>query len=334
MPVGNARSKCPRNQSFLAADARQQSIKKKTMVTRKAKFDIYQTVTDQILDLLEQGVKPWSASWQQSGTTFQIPQRHNGKYYKGINVILLWIAMEKFGFTSPTFMTFNQAIELGGRVKKGSKGFKVIFSQAAIIKDEAEEDTDAENRRWYTKTYTVFNTSQIEGLPDNYTVQPEAENPIENPDTRSVKLDAFFGSIRADVCTGRSPAYSPLGDYISMPEFEKFESATAYYSTMAHEFVHWTGNAKRLDRKIGGKFGDTDYAQEELCAELGAAFLGAHLGFFVEEREDHASYLQSWLKKLKNDKRYFMTAASQAQKAVDFLIERSTQSKEQQTLAA
>lgn len=296
------------------------------------KQDIFQNVTDQILDLLETGVKPWQASWEQNFQPLQLPQRHNGEYYKGINVVLLWIVMEKYSFSSPIFMTFKQALELGGNVKKGSKGFKVIFSKSAqIVDDEREEEI--EKRCWYTKTYTVFNSDQIEGLPIQYAQNPKANKTIVNLDEKSTELDAFFASLGADVKQGSNPAYYPLGDYIKMPDFEKFERASAYYSTLAHEFVHWTGNSKRLNRKSGTQFGDTDYAKEELCAELGAAFLGAHLGFFVEEREDHARYLHSWMKKLKEDKRYFMTAASQAQKAVDFILERSNQKLNQKMVA-
>lgn len=303
------------------------------MKNGRATTDTYQIVTDQILDLLEQGVKPWAASWETSQTPFQLPRRHNGEYYSGINIILLWIAMEKFGFVSPTFMTFKQAKELGGQVQKGSKGFKVVFSKSAVVDSEDNTNPEAEEtRRWFTRTYTVFNVTQIEGLPEKYTAVPKPKNTITNPDERSQELDMFFDGIGADIRNGEYPAYSPLGDYVKMPAFEKFERSTAYYSTLAHELVHWTGNSKRLDRKGGKSFGDTDYAKEELCAELGAAFIGAHLGFFVEEREDHASYLQSWLTKLKQDKRYFMTAASAAQKAVDFLIERAN-SKTQQTEA-
>ena len=280
-------------------------------------------VTDQILDLLENGTKPWAASWESNRSAFQLPRRFCGEYYKGINVILLWVAAENHGFTSPTYMTFKQALELGGNIKKGSKGFKVVFSKSAGASDDNETDEQLEkNVRWFTRTYTVFNLEQIENLPETYN-PPEPRPAIIGTNEiseRAPELDAFFLATGANVQLGDNPSYSNKGDYISMPGFEKFTRPTAYYSTLAHEVIHWVGNGKRLDRDQSGKFGGTDYAKEELVAELGAAFLGARLGFFVEEREDHASYLKHWLGKMKNDKRYFMTAASQAQKAVDYII--------------
>ena len=168
------------------------------------------------------------------------------------------------------------------------------------------------------KAYTVFNVEQIEGLPEHYYAKPE---PVIDEAQRIDHADAFFAASGADVRHGGNRAfYSGGSDHVQMPPFECFHSPESYYATLAHELTHWTKHPKRLDREFGRKkWGDEGYAREELVAELGAAFLCADLGLTPEAGTDHAAYIQSWLKVLKDDKRAIFSAAAHAQKAADFL---------------
>jgi antirestriction protein ArdC len=159
---------------------------------------------------------------------------------------------------------------------------------------------------------------------DGYTPKVDADMPMPE---RIAHADAFFQAIRADVRNGGNSAfYAPVTDHIQMPPFQAFTENVSYYSTLAHEHTHFTANAGRCDRQLGKRFGDLAYAAEELIAELGAAFTCAHLGLSTEPREDHAQYIQSWLRVLKADKRAIFTAASKAQQATDWLIARAGES--------
>lgn len=171
----------------------------------------------------------------------------------------------------------------------------------------------------FLKSYTVFNVEQIDGLPERFQLRP-APAPIEDI-SRDERLEAFFKATGADIRHGGGQAFYAVDrDYVQMPPLECFVDATRYYAVLAHEMTHWTRHATRLDRSFGRKrFGDEGYAQEELVAEIGAAFACAELGITPEVREDHAAYIGSWLKVLKNDKRAIFTAASQAQRAFEFL---------------
>jgi antirestriction protein ArdC len=168
------------------------------------------------------------------------------------------------------------------------------------------------------KGYTVFNIEQIEDLPAHFTAKKE---PRRNPDERIRHAEEFFANTGAEIRHGGNAAYyAPGPDFVEMPDFESFRDAGAYYATLAHECTHWTRHKSRLDRDFGRKrWGDEGYAMEELCAELGAAFLCADLELTPQIRQDHAPYIAGWLKVLKEDKRAIFTAASHAQKAADFL---------------
>ena len=164
----------------------------------------------------------------------------------------------------------------------------------------------------------MFNAEQIDGLPAHYTA-PAA--PQIDPVSRIAAADAFFAATRADIRHGGDRAYYAIHpDYVQMPVFESFRDAESYYATLAHEMTHWTRHASRLDREFGReRWGDEGYAAEELVAELGSAFLSADLGLTPEPRDDHAAYIASWLKVLKDDKRAIFTAAAHAERAVAFL---------------
>lgn len=297
-------------------------------MTKPAKFkastvpatDAYQDVTNAIIAALETGVKPWEKPWQ-SGGVVQFPLRSCGTRYRGINVLLLWMTAQAKGYASPYWMTFKQALTFEGAcVRKGEKGSKVFYSGAReITTEDANGDEETVMAR-FMKSYTVFNVAQIDGLPVNFFPAPVVLTEREKAE-RIDHAEAFFAAIPATVRHGGPSAYyQPSSDHIQMPAINDFEDAERYYSTLAHEHTHWTKHPTRLDRDFGRKrWGDEGYAAEELVAELGAAYTCASLGFRPDHIEDHAAYIESWLKVLKNDKRAIFTAASYAQRAVDYL---------------
>lgn len=285
------------------------------------KADIYERVTCAILAELEKGVRPWMKPWNAEHAAGRItrPLRGNGIPYRGINVVMLWSeAMEK-GYAAPIWMTFKQALEHDAHVRKGEKGSLVVYADK-IIRTEADARTGEESEFAipFMKGYTVFNVEQIEGLPAHFYANAE---PRTERLPRIANAESFFAATGATIRHGGNMAYYAGGsDHVQMPHFETFRDAESYYATLAHETTHWTKHTSRLNREFGRKrFGDEGYAMEELVAELGSAFLCADLDVTPEVRIDHASYLASWLKVLKNDKRAIFTAASHAQRAADFL---------------
>jgi len=285
-----------------------------------AKPDIYTRITEKIIADLESGTRPWHKPWNGEHLAGRItrPLRHNGLAYRGLNIILLWAASVAHGYTAPTWMTYRQALELGGQVRKGSRGELVIYADRLRKTETDEAGQDREIEIPFMKGYTVFNTDQIDGLPEQYYAAAEQ---MPEAVERDAAVEAFFAATEADIRHGGNQAYYSVGsDCVQMPPFETFESPEAYYSTLGHEVCHWTRHPKRLDRSFGRKRrGDEGYAQEELVAELGAAFLAADLGLSPEPRDEHASYIAHWLKGLRNDKRFIFQAAAHAQKAVDYL---------------
>jgi antirestriction protein ArdC len=283
--------------------------------------DVYQKITDQIVTALEQGVRPWHQPWNVEHSVGRItrPLRGNGVPYQGINVLMLWSAAIEKGYTAPIWMTFKQALELKACVRKGEHGSLVVYADK-IIRTETDADTGEEAERAipFMKGYTVFNVEQIDGLPSHYYAQPQAR--IDSVQ-RIANADAFFVATGAKVVHGGSRAcYVPSTDNIHMPCIDFFRDAESYYATLGHETTHWTRHETRLNRDFGRKrFGDEGYSMEELVAELGAAFLSADLELTPEVRDDHASYIASWIKVLKNDKRAIFTASSHAQRAADYL---------------
>jgi antirestriction protein ArdC len=285
------------------------------------KTDIYQRITDQIVSELEKGVRPWLKPWNAEHAAGRItrPLRSNGIPYRGINVLMLWSAAMEEGYASSVWMTFKQALELKANVRKGEHGSLVVYADK-IIRTEADTATGEESERAvpFMKGYTVFNVEQIDGLPEHYYTKPE---PRLDTMQRIDRAEAFFAGTGAAIRYGGAMAYYNVSqDFVQMPPFEAFRDAESFYSTLAHETIHSTRHKSRLDRDFGRKrFGDEGYAMEELVAELGSAFLSADLDLTPELRDDHASYIESWIKVLKDHKRAIFTAASHAQRAADFL---------------
>ncbi|MBX3534572.1 MAG: DUF1738 domain-containing protein [Xanthobacteraceae bacterium] len=285
------------------------------------KADVYERITNQIVAELEKGVRPWLKPWNAEHAAGRItrPLRGNGIPYRGINVVMLWSEALEKGYAAPIWMTFKQAIELKACVRKGEKGSLVVYADK-ITRAETNVATGEESECAipFMKGYTVFNVEQIDGLPEYFYGKPE---PRTDAVPRIERADSFFAATGAAIRHGGNMAFYAAGsDHVQMPPFETFRDAESYYATLAHETTHWTKHTSRLNREFGRKrFGDEGYAMEELVAELGSAFLSAYLDLTQEVRDDHASYVASWLRVLKNDKRAIFTAASHAQRAVDFL---------------
>lgn len=285
------------------------------------KQDVYERITAKIVADLEQGVRPWLKPWNAEAMAGRItrPLRGNGIPYRGINIVMLWMeAMEK-GFSAPVWMTFKQALELGAHVRKGEKGSLVVYADTITRTEAGENGEEREAVIPFMKGYTVFNVEQIENLPPQY--HAKAEAPQLDSLQRIERAEGFFAATGATIAHGGTMAcYAQQPDHIRMPPFETFRDAESYYATLAHECCHWTKHPSRLDREFGRKrWGDAGYAMEELVAELGAAFVCADLALTPEVRDDHASYIASWLKVLKDDKRAVFAASSHAQKAADYL---------------
>ena len=291
-------------------------------------LDIYQRVTDQIIEAIEAGAEKWEMPWHTTGGA-DIMRPINAtthKAYRGVNVLALWIAAQHNGYAANEWATYKQWQEKGAQVRKGERSQFVVFWKITDQGDETQDggedssaDNDGQSRRVFARGYPVFNTAQVDG----YTPPPQPEPlPPLPTNPRNDAAEAFFAATGAQIQHGGNRAfYRPSTDQIQMPPFEAFPDVTDYYSVLGHETVHWTSAKHRLDRDLSGRFGSEAYAAEELIAELGAAFLCADLGLTNTPRPDHASYVASWLKVLKGDNRAIFTAAARAQKAADFLHE-------------
>ncbi|RDL47701.1 DNA primase TraC [Ensifer sp. M14] len=284
--------------------------------------DIYSRITDKIIEDLANGVRPWMKPWSAANTNGRItrPLRYNGQPYSGMNVLLLWSEQMSRGFSSSIWMTFKQALELGAAVRKGETGSTVVFA-SRFTKSEVDGNGGEIDREIpFLKAYSVFNTEQIDGLPDHYYHRSE---PVLDALQRVEQVDRFFRNTGAIIRHGGNHAfYAPGLDLIQMPPFETFKDAASYYATLSHEATHWTAPAERVGRDLSRYTKDkSERAREELIAELGSCFLCADLGIApeLEPRPDHASYLQSWLKVLAEDKRAIFQAAAHAQRATAFL---------------
>jgi antirestriction protein ArdC len=288
---------------------------------RIEKQDIYTRITNQIVSHLERGVRPWVRPWNAEHAAGRItrPLRHNGKPYSGVNVLSLWASAMAQNFAAPIWMTYMQAGQLQGQVRKGEKGALVVYADS-ITRKETDEKTGDEVEREipFLKGYTVFNVEQIDGLPAVYYAKAA---PQLDPVARIEHAEKFFAALGAVVGHGGNRAYySVTNDTIQMPPFVSFRDADSYYATLAHECTHWSGSASRLNRDFGGhRFGSEGYSIEELVAELGAAFLCADLEISLEPREDHASYITTWLDVLVQDNRVVFKAAAYAQRAAEYI---------------
>lgn len=282
--------------------------------------NIYDDVTAKIIAELEAGRFPWVQPWGKAGAAATGLPRNalTGRSYSGVNVLILWGAVIGNAFPSQSWLTFRQAQEAGGCVRKGEKGTTVVYADRFIPKGESERASRAdEDPRAipFLKRFTVFNVLQCEGLRPGL-----APDPVPLPEREIVPTaEALIKASKADFRIGGDKAfYAPGPDFVQVPPQPAFFDQINYYRTALHELTHWAGGSKRLGRDQSGQFGSKPYAQEELVAEMGSAFLCASLGIVPTVR--HADYLAGWLEVLREDNRAIFRAASAASKAADFLL--------------
>lgn len=294
----------------------------------KARKDLYQEVTDKLVKMMEEGVNPWAKPWTDSKGA--VPMNYKTKKpYRGINFFLLSLS-----FNDPYFLTYKQAQELGGNVRKGERGTKVYFWNFIYLdangKKVLNPEVDGyEKKIPYLREYTVFNATQIEGIEFVYPEAPELKDNAKIEACEAVvknlsKVEGRTATERKIVVHLYDGAwYSPSRDIINMPKIESFKSSEFYYDTLFHEMIHFTGlegRCNRFKKTDSVEFGSESYSEEELVAEMGGAYLCALTGISSEEiSKNNAAYLAGWIKKLKGNPTLAIKAAGAAQKAVDYI---------------
>jgi antirestriction protein ArdC len=282
------------------------------------KKDMFQEITDRIISLIEtNGHLPWSRPWDLMG---EMPRNlKSKKAYRGYNTWMLLFEQQKKAYKTGWWVTYNQAQEMGGNVRKGEKSTMISFYQWVPKKDATGQET--KDKRPFMKCFWVFNVDQCENLEDRVPVPTTRENGTID---HCEKIGAAMQRPIEIKHGGDKAYYRPSEDYIQLPERNQFHDVTDYYLTRFHEMVHSTGHKERLDRATlvdMVAFGDQNYSKEELVAELGASFLCAFTGITSAENEKNsAGYLKGWASKLKEDKKLFTSAASAAQKALDYIL--------------
>ena len=289
--------------------------------TGQVRAGLYAEITDKIIAELEAGRLPWVQPWGASGTGAAVGLPRNaatGRRYSGINVLILWGAVIERGYSGQAWLTFRQALTLGGNVRKGERGTTVVYADRFVPEAErerADRDGDEPSAIPFLKRFTVFNTDQCAGLPDTIasTAPPIPEGLI------LPQAEALIRASGADIRIGGDRAfYSVIGDFIQVPPPQAYFEPVNWHRTALHELGHWSGAPDRLARDMSGGFGSASYAKEELVAEMTAAFLCANLGIVPTVR--HADYIGSWLEVLRDDDRAIIRAASAASKAADYLL--------------
>ena len=284
------------------------------------KVDTYQALTDQITALISEHGTDWLKTWSSkaSGNINSI----SGKEYQGINVFSLAVSSFANNFESDEWLTYKQAQAKGWQVKKGSKGTRIIYFKINEYENKKTGDID---KVPMIKQYSVFNGDQVEGFIPTKEPATEAET-FDNCDLVEATIEAHEITLRHG---GDTAFFSPQLDFIQMPMKEDFISTDeennqqTYYSTLLHEVTHWTGHKKRLARDFSGRFGSNAYAFEELVAEIGSVFLCSKMGVKASPSQNNAKYLNGWLEVLNNDKRAIVKAFSLAQKASNYIVEKS-----------
>ncbi|WFP65635.1 MULTISPECIES: zincin-like metallopeptidase domain-containing protein [unclassified Mesorhizobium] len=283
------------------------------------KRTLYSEITDRIIADLERGSVPWVKPWGRAKAALGLPKNAaTGRSYSGINILILWGAVIERSYPGQNWLTFRQALSLGGNVRKGEHGTTIVHADRFIPKNEKErakaEDTEP-HAVPFLKRFTVFNVAQCDSLPEHLysNAEPLPEREIVP------KAEALMRASGADIRIGGDRAfYLPAGDFVQLPPQPAFFEPVNYYRTALHELGHWTGHPTRLARDLSGSFGSKAYAREELVAELTAAFTCSSLG--IEPTVRHADYIGSWLTVLREDNRAIFRAASLASKAADFLL--------------
>lgn len=289
-----------------------------TAVPSNDRFDLYRTVTDKIVAAIEAGAGEFVMPWHVSAATGRPINAFTGHGYRGVNVVALWAEAVMSGYGTGWWASYRQWERLGAQVRRGEHGTVIVFYNR-VDTAPTDDPGESDQYRLVARAFRVFNLDQVNGW------QPPGAAPVSMVETLA-EVEAFVSATKAVVMHGGSRAcYLRDYDRIELPARDRFRStptssaSEAYYGTLLHELTHWSGAPHRLNRTFGTRFGDNDYAVEELVAELGAAFLCADLGIANEPRPDHAAYVASWLEVLNEDRRAIFTAAARANDAVAFL---------------
>jgi antirestriction protein ArdC len=282
---------------------------------------LYSEITDKIIAELEAGCVPWVQPWGTAAAKAPLAMPKNastGRRYSGVNVLILWVSVVTRGFAGQSWLTFRQALGLGGNVRRGEHGTTVVYADRFVPDDErrrAERDGDEPGAIPFLKRFTVFNTDQCENLPEGLITAP-APMPVG---LILPEAEALIAATGADFRIGGDCAfYSPSHDYVQVPRPDAYFEPINWHRTALHEMAHWVGHKSRLARDQSCAFGSALYAKEELVAEMASAFVCASLGIVPTVR--HADYLGSWLEVLHDDNRAIVRAASAASKAADYLL--------------
>lgn len=290
------------------------------MAKRKQRRDIYQEVTDRILQLLDAGTVPWRNPIRRGRGDGWPKNLQSKKQYRGVNVFLLAVEAMQRGFSSDYWLTFKQAKAKGGNVRKGEQSSLVVFWKQI---EKEDKETGKEIKLPVLRHYNVFNVEQCEGVDAPDSVEPDSNAPSFEPLTAAEEIVAGYRDGPIIEYGGSRALYRPSTDQVLMPQPERFETRESYYATLFHELSHSTGHSKRLNRGLDTEltqFGSPDYSREELVAEMSAAFLATTAGISEETIEPAASYIDNWRKKLKGDNRLIVSAAGAAQKATDLIL--------------
>jgi len=285
--------------------------------------DLYQDVTDRVLKLLDQGTVPWRNPIRRAAGGGWPRNLDSGKDYRGINVFLLAMRTWEEGFRSDFWLTFKQAQQQGGRVRKGEKSTPVVFWKQV---NRTDPQTDEEVKIPVLRHYNVFNAEQCDGFTPPDAEQSEVSVPPVERIAEAERIVAGYRYGPEIILRGRQAVYRPALDRVEIPEPEQFESGESYYATLFHELSHSTGHSTRLNRGLDTQlapFGSPDYGKEELVAEMSAAFLAAACGISPPTIEQSAAYIESWRAVLKGDKRLVITAAGAAQRSADWILGRT-----------
>ena len=282
--------------------------------------DVYRRITQEIVAAIEAGAGTWRMPWHHDGGGITRPTNvASSRPYQGINRLALWVAAQAAGYGSGLWGTYRAWQTVGAQVRKREKATTVVLWKEVRPAHEDEEDAKDETgqRRLFARSFCVFNLAQVE----NHEPEPDGARLPES--TRLAHAEAFLAALNIPTTEGAFDAhYRPDLDRIFLPPFAAFDNPASYIATRLHEAAHATGAAHRLDRGLVGRFGTAAYAAEECIAELTASFVLADLGIAHHPRPDHAAYLASWVEVLKNDSRAIFNAASQAQRAADWMHDR------------
>jgi len=285
--------------------------------------DHYQAVTDRVIAALEAGTTPWRRPWVAGQHTTQPGMPRNaisGRAYRGINAVLLSMPQMAHASDDPRWLTYRQAAERGWQVRAGERGTPVVFFKRLDVHERPEGgaigDGETVTRRIpILRGFTAFHASQVDGMPA-YQSPTLDEAPWRKPEAPELIVAASGVKVRVG---GNQAFYSPTLDFIGMPVYSAFRTPESYSATLLHELAHASGSSHRLGRDLSGRFGTRSYSFEELIAELSSCFVCAALDLPCDI-ENHASYLQSWMEVLREDRRAIFRAAAAAQKAADWML--------------